>query len=115
MYNRDYYLKHKEEHLKRTKEYRESNPDKVKNKKLVDRYGITLEDYNQMFIEQEGKCAICGKHQSELQRALFVDHDHNTGEVRGLLCNNCNAGVGYFEDKPDYLEKAIAYLGRYNG
>ncbi|MCH8329663.1 MAG: hypothetical protein IIB81_04705, partial [Nanoarchaeota archaeon] len=53
-------------------------------------YGLTIEDYNNMFIEQGGCCGICGTHQSKLKLRLAVDHDQKTGKVRGLLCNNCN-------------------------
>ena len=60
-------------------------------------YGITLDDYNKMFNEQEGKCAICQRHQNELKKILYVDHDHKTGEVRGLLCKNCNVALGFYE------------------
>ncbi|HEX4851715.1 MAG TPA: endonuclease VII domain-containing protein, partial [Puia sp.] len=53
-------------------------------------YGVTPEKYNELFEFQRGRCAICGKHQSELKRKLFVDHNHETGKVRGLLCFKCN-------------------------
>lgn len=76
------------------------------------KFGISIEEYNQMFNEQEGKCAICDKHQSEEYRALNVDHNHTTGQIRGLLCNNCNTGLGRFFDNVDSLQKAIHYLER---
>src|SRR3990167_3461436 len=73
-------------------------------------YGLTQEDYNIFFDFQKGKCAICGKHQSEINKALFVDHNHETGKERGLLCYTCNAALGMFYDSPDNLESAINYL-----
>ena len=69
-------------------------------------------NYNELFTAQNGKCAICGKHQSELKNALHLDHNHITGNVRGLLCCNCNLGLGNF--KSDYgvslLKKATKYV-----
>ncbi len=77
-------------------------------------YGITLEDFNKKFQEQNGCCDICGLHQTELKRILDVDHDHLTQEVRGLLCNNCNTSIGRFNDNIELLEKAIKYLKKYS-
>lgn len=62
------------------------------------RYGITVEDYNRMFAEQGGRCGICGSDKSGRNGYHFaVDHCHNTGQVRGLLCIRCNASLGWFE------------------
>ena len=85
-------------------------PEAGRNRTLKHRYGITSEDYNEMFAEQEGKCAICGRHQSEFDEALHVDHDHETDDVRGLLCKGCNYGLGNFQDDVMLLIKAIGYL-----
>ena len=73
----------------------------------VKKYGITPEQYAQMFADQGGACAVCRKPQD---KKLSVDHCHTTGAVRGLLCTNCNVGIGYFQDKPGLLEEAIRYL-----
>jgi hypothetical protein len=73
-------------------------------------YGITIEQYNQMFEEQKGCCKICGTHQSVLPKSLAVDHCHNTSKVRGLLCMNCNLLLGYAKDAKEILESAIRYL-----
>lgn len=72
------------------------------------RYGITMAEYLVMHEAQSGRCAICGK--PENGKRLAVDHDHETGEVRGLLCQNCNRGLGLFVDNPELLERASAYL-----
>lgn len=61
--------------------------------RLKTRYGLTVEQYNQLFEKQEGKCALCGKHQSELKTRLAVDHDHQSSEIRSLLCSYCNLRV----------------------
>lgn len=83
-----------------------------RNKKSALKYhfGISINDYNALFEKQEGCCAICGTHQSELSEALHVDHDHDNGWVRGLLCKTCNIGLGHFKDNPELLDKAAEYL-----
>ena len=74
------------------------------------KYGITLEDYNDMFYEQHGSCGICGKHQEELKTRLCVDHDHDTKEVRGLLCRDCNKAIGQLGDNIESIQKVLEYL-----
>lgn len=76
-------------------------------------YGIGFDEYNSMFDEQRGCCAICDTHQNEIGKPLYVDHDHETGEVRGLLCMKCNAGLGLFNDEIESVESAIKYLKKY--
>lgn len=85
----------------------------AKNNRLKQTYGITLEDYNIMFISQAGKCKICSRHQSETKRGFAVDHCHITGKVRALLCHRCNTGLGNFKDNPILFYKAIEYLNEY--
>lgn len=63
-----------------------------------------------MYCQQGSKCKICGIHQDELIKKLVVDHDHNTGIVRGLLCDKCNRGLGHFDDNINKLLNAIEYL-----
>lgn len=77
-------------------------------------YNMGLQEYNDMFREQNGCCAICGIHQSKLNRALAVDHNHATGEIRGLLCTTCNTGLGQFKENPEFLENAKNYLNKHN-
>ena len=73
-------------------------------------FKITEEEYNKLFNVQEGKCRICGRHQSVLNKRLGVDHDHVTGKIRGLLCNNCNLILGHANDNVHILTEAIKYL-----
>jgi hypothetical protein len=74
-------------------------------------YDITLDMYDELLARQGGGCAICGAAQSDKgKRSLSVDHNHATGEVRGLLCYRCNVGIGMFQDEPTLLSAAIRYL-----
>jgi hypothetical protein len=71
-------------------------------------YGLTLDDYEQMFLRQHGQCAICDV--TVQGERMCVDHDHETGTVRGLLCRLCNKSLGGFRDDVELLHKAVAYL-----
>lgn len=87
------------------KRYRTNNPDSHR-KYLMQKYGITEKIYDLMVKVQKGKCLIC----KEKPKRLYVDHCHETNIVRGLLCNKCNQGIGYFKDSINNLKNAIAYL-----
>lgn len=100
----------KTERNKTRKEQYHNDTSGQKNRQLKSQYGITLEQYNQMFSDQNGCCKICNIHQSELKRKLFIDHCHKTGKVRGLLCVQCNSGLGFFKDELELFESAIQYL-----
>ncbi len=90
-----------------------ATPRDARNSRLRRQYGITIEDYEEMLASQEGKCAICGtttpwpkgKYQN-----FCIDHDHESGKIRGLLCGSCNPGLGSFKDNPELLRKAARYL-----
>lgn len=73
------------------------------------KYGITIEQFTKMLIDQLGRCAICGVHCVELD----VDHCHDAGHIRALLCNPCNRGLAAFRDDPVRLFNAIAYLKKH--
>jgi prolyl oligopeptidase PreP (S9A serine peptidase family) len=105
-----YYSKNKELILARNKKYNKENPDKRKSAILKYEYGITLDQYNEMFKAQEGKCAICQRHQNKLTRTLCVDHDHKTNKVRALLCLTCNTDVSVVENR---LEEMTKYLNKH--
>lgn len=81
-----------------------------KNNYMLCKYNISLEDYNKLFLYQEGRCAICNKHQTEFKKALSLDHDHNTNIPRGILCNQCNVALGLLKDDIENLKNAIKYL-----
>lgn len=75
--------------------------------RMKNRYGITREEYEVRFAAQGGQCLIC-RENGEMN--LAVDHDHDTGQICGLLCQRCNAGLGQFKDKSELLLRAAAYL-----
>jgi hypothetical protein len=99
------------------KAYRATIPHVTRDKQLQRDFGITLATYNKMMDDQGGVCAICEKPEFAVRsgkiRALAVDHDHETGAVRSLLCTNCNPMIGYAKDNPILLRKAAAYLERH--
>lgn len=117
---RQYYWQCPEKRRARSKEYHVKNRARrnawIAWYGLKMRYGITAEAYRQILAAQDGKCASCEDSPRFTSRQrhfpLTVDHDHVTGEIRGLLCGNCNSGLGHFRDDPDRLERAAAYLRR---
>lgn len=90
-----------------TRDY-EKNKPRFRNSRLKYEYGITLEDYEIMYEEQNGVCAICEG--TDMNRMLSVDHCHDTGRVRGLLCGTCNRALGLFKDSPELLKRAKEYV-----
>ncbi|KKN55448.1 hypothetical protein LCGC14_0582180 [marine sediment metagenome] len=97
------------------KKWRRDNPKKqsiiARRAKIKHYFGISLEEYEEMFISQKGRCAICQGKQKHGSRLLAIDHCHLTGVVRGLLCHKCNIGLGLFDDDGALLARAIEYLG----
>ena len=93
---------------------RAANPDRFRHFELKKKFDIDLADYQKMFVAQGGVCGICRKPEAAKRAGkdlwLAVDHDHATGAVRGLLCSNCNRGIGCFGDNIETLEAAIVYV-----
>jgi hypothetical protein len=102
----------------RRREYRRINRDRKRGVRLKREFGLSLEEYDNLLKTQNGVCVICHKPETTRNqgglRPLSVDHDHKTGRVRGLLCNKCNRGLGYFYDDSDLLINALAYITRNN-
>jgi hypothetical protein len=88
---------------------RTSDPDHVRRQRLS-RYGVTPEQFDQMLADQGGECAICGTDVPGGRGGFHVDHNHDSGAVRGLLCHACNVGIGHLGDSTTRLEAALAYL-----
>lgn len=101
-YNVKYYLKHKTQLDVKANYWR-----------LKRTYGITPEQYDCLLEKQRSCCAICGKHKSSFPNKLYVDHNHLTGQVRGLLCHYCNTGLGNFGDDVKAMRAAIEYVEKY--
>ncbi len=117
---KQYYQKNKKKWKQRYEDAKKNDPEAVRAKNhstytrcrshlLEKRYGITVEQYEQMDREQGGLCKICRRPPGK--KRLHVDHDHKTGDVRGLLCSNCNRVLGLMEDREDWLRAAVRYLG----
>lgn len=93
---------------------RERQPMRVRASALMRAYGITVADYDRMWAEQQGLCAICQRPERLVRYGkpleLSVDHCHDTGKVRGLLCHDCNTAIGKLGDDPDRINAAAEYV-----
>jgi|TARA_R110002096_G_scaffold159551_1_gene325497 hypothetical protein len=111
-YMREYYKENREHLDSYTKDYRKKNKEKVfashKEYRLKSKYGMTLKDQTILLQKQNNKCKICLVEFSNVKPN--IDHCHTTNKVRGLLCLNCNTGLGHFKDNTKLLTKAINYL-----
>lgn len=103
-----------EAQLTSSRRWRERNPDKVRDAKwraALRKHGLTASKYEWLLARQGGVCAVCPRTEAnEKGHRLYIDHDHRTGEVRGLLCGACNPGIGFFQDSPALLRRAAEYL-----
>jgi hypothetical protein len=92
------------------------NRDKRKDYYLRRTYGLTLAEYKKILDGQNGVCAICGTDDPKGKSGTYfvVDHDHETGENRGLLCNRCNRAIGLLGESRDLLQSASEYLKKYS-
>lgn len=92
--------------------HKDRNVRSRRNAKLKGTHGITCSDFDRLLVDQKGGCAICAAPTAGVRNRthLFVDHDHRTGRVRGLLCNDCNLGLARFKDRPELLRQGASYL-----
>jgi len=107
------------------KKYYSKNRTQYREHQLKYKFGMTIAEYNIMLNRQGGTCAICneknftrqkGTHNNKaVAMSLAVDHNHKTGQIRGLLCNGCNTSLGKFKDDPTLLKKALEYLEEADG
>jgi hypothetical protein len=117
-YRRSYLDKNRERIMAYRKEYKrrykilypEKHHNSTKNRALKNLFGIDLLQYKLLLEKQNYCCLICGMTQKENGKDLAVDHSPITGKIRGLLCKNCNVGLGYFKDQPTLIRKAADYL-----
>ena len=118
---REYYQNNKDKIRSKQKKWEANNKDKIAEKNfkhnLKTRYRITPEQLEVMYKEQGDSCKICNTHKDELKQGLYIDHCHETLEVRGLLCHHCNSMLGFCKDDTELLDKAKQYLktnGKFN-
>lgn len=106
----------RESNLRHATSYHQRNRELCNAKRreyhLKGKFGLSVDEYNKLLLEQQGVCAIC-KRPCQTGRRLAVDHEHGTGRIRGLLCAQCNRGLGRFLDNPDALEQAAVYLRKF--
>jgi hypothetical protein len=120
----EWYTENREREIARVRAWQQANPERLKasrdrnrdrrNRKmreihLRNKFGLTPEEYERIFKAQDGVCALCER-QPTPGISLHVDHDHATGEVRGLLCMRCNNALGLFREDPDLLRRAARYV-----
>ena len=110
--NKDRILSYQRDHNRKTgyasiKKY-------LRKYRLKQKYGLSLEEYDTMLLEQNGCCAICGTDTPGGNGRFHVDHCHSSNRVRGLLCARCNIGLGFFRDNTVVLARAIEYLASFD-
>lgn len=114
-YKRQWNKKNKGKYRKQELLWRAQNYERINEarftRNLKKLYNITRDEYEAMFVDQKGCCAICK--QPQLNKRLGVDHNHQTKKIRGLLCDSCNGGIGLFRERPELLRLAIKYLKEY--
>ncbi len=115
---RRYYRKHRRRIIKRKLQWAKEHPEtarKLHRRSCLKKFGLTIEEYDRLFLAQNGLCAICGNPETTKAGTvrLAVDHNHETNEIRGLLCNRCNWLLGLVKDSPQLLAQAITYLSKY--
>ena len=101
--------KYAEKNKERCKEYYSNNKDKAFERYLKNTYQMSVEEYETSLKNQSEVCAIC-KSKCVSGKKLAVDHNHDTGEFRGVLCRQCNRALGMFRDSPTILHSALEYL-----
>lgn len=102
-----WYAANRERALATQLAYQRAHPRQQRTYRLRRKYGLTADEFDRIAAEQDGLCAIC-----RLNPPTVVDHDHETGLVRGLLCQDCNLGIGKLRDSADIVERAAEYLRR---
>jgi hypothetical protein len=112
---RESYKKYKDKRAEVVKASRKLYPNRFKGYDLKKTFGITIEEYNLMLVDQNNSCYLCKTNKDQLKRNLAVDHCHKTGKIRKLLCEKCNVGLGSFKENIETLTNAIIYLKEQHG
>lgn len=121
-YDKKRYAENKEERLSYQQEYYKQNRDKIlaqsRERHLLKSYGLSGKEYYKLVTKQQGRCAICNKYEHRVLpngdvKPLSVDHCHTTGKVRELLCNDCNALLGFAKENIHVLQESIKYLQKH--
>jgi len=103
-YAQKYYRKNKDKYREYKKIHKEKNPN-YNRKQTLKKYGLTIKEFDELSTKQNGCCAVCGNSEK-----LHVDHNHQTGKVRGLLCRGCNTALGSLKENPDTIQKLKDYI-----
>lgn len=118
-YHRAYHQENREKKNEASRQYRRERGREQNIQILAYKYGVTVEWYCTEIAKRDGLCDICGEAQAPdyrgIVKALSVDHDHLTGQVRGFLCSHCNIALGAFKDNPESMRVAAAYIERNRG
>jgi|SRR3972149_3232746 len=108
--SRRYYQKNRIKIIARKKELPSQSPEAFRRRSLKKNYGLTVEEYDLLLVKQDNVCAICRK-VCRTHSFLSIDHCHTTGKIRGLLCNDCNRGIGLLKDNVENIKRSLEYLG----
>ena len=115
-YQRQYRLRNKEKRKQYSKDHHDNHPDARRSMVYRNTYGITVENYNEMLTKQNNVCAVCKNPEvishniTKKPKRLSIDHDHKTGQVRGLLCHRCNVFLGNYEELKNLISEFEGYL-----
>ncbi len=110
LYMRAWRAAHADEYNERTRIYRAAHPEKLRCLNLRKKHGISLEQFNELFLSQGSVCAIC-RGDKPKGKNWHVDHCHRNGQIRGILCHPCNLMIGQADDNIQTLQAAVRYLG----
>ena len=122
-YGKQYYQEHKERSRELRRQWNINNPERYKasytetpekkeqrRRRLIKKkYGLSYKDWEGLWYSQSGRCAICNKFIDD-PKDICIDHNHKTSKIRGLLCKECNLGIGCFFDNPELTKLATEYL-----
>ncbi|WP_433351708.1 endonuclease VII domain-containing protein [Microtetraspora malaysiensis] len=113
-YRREWGRQNREKRTQQMAARRAANPERYSwqsyKNHLWKKYRLSWDEYEQIFVKQGGRCAICDQFLSDPRKRPAIDHDHETGVIRGLLCDPCNKGLGHFRDRLDVMRRAVTYL-----